>query len=114
MKSIGYSLLVNALSLFVADYLFNADNHSGLMGIFIAALLFGLLNTFVKPILKLLSLPLNLLSFGLFNLVLNGLILLLVSHYVADFKVNGIFSAILMGVIVTLTNTLLQSLVKDN
>ncbi len=113
MRSIGYSLLVNAVSLFTADYLVNAENRSELVGILIATVLFGFLNTFVKPILKLFSLPINFLSFGLFNLVLNGLILLVVSHYVPSFKVSGIFTAIIMGVIVSVANTILQSVIKD-
>lgn len=112
MKSTLYSLLVNAVSLFVADYLLNTT-HSGLVGIFIATVVFGMLNTFVKPILQFFSLPLNFLSFGLFNIVLNGIILWILSAFVPDFKVGGFFSAILMGLIVSGMNALLQSVVKD-
>ncbi|MEY4927607.1 MAG: hypothetical protein RI894_2043 [Bacteroidota bacterium] len=113
MKSIGYSLLVNALSLFVGDRIVNSVHHAELLDIAIAAILLGLLNTFVKPILKLLSLPINFLSFGLFNLVINGVLI-----YVIDAKVDiidgGFFTALYMGIIVSICNAILQSLTKDN
>jgi putative membrane protein len=118
MKNLVLSLGINAASLFIGDYLIAGvsvpEGVSGLMTILIAAMVFGLLNYFVKPILKLLSLPLNILSFGLFNFVLNGIILLIIPHFVKNFQVDGLFVGIWMGVIVTISNTILQSLLKDN
>ena len=57
MKNLGISLLMNSLSLFIGDKLLDGVNTDSIMTVFMAALIFGLLNYFVKPILELLSLP---------------------------------------------------------
>ncbi len=111
MKNLGISLLMNSLSLFIGDKLLDGVNTDSIMTVFMAALIFGLLNYFVKPILELLSLPINLLSFGLFSIVLNGIILLIVSHFIVGFHVEGLISGILLGLIVSISNAIMNKLI---
>ncbi|MCL4319454.1 MAG: phage holin family protein [Firmicutes bacterium] len=78
--------------------------HVGIMAtstqaILVAALALGFVNIFIKPIVKLLTLPINLLTFGLFGLVVNALMLWLVSSFVPGFVVNG-FGAAFWGAII--------------
>jgi putative membrane protein len=69
-----------------------------------AALLLGIVNAIVRPILVILTLPITLLTLGLFLLVINGLMILLVSHFLPGFVVAGLGSAILASIIVSLTS----------
>ncbi|OLZ08696.1 phage holin family protein [Sulfobacillus thermosulfidooxidans] len=78
--------------------------HLGIMAksteaIFVAALVLGLVNTTIKPIVKLLTLPINLLTFGLFGWVINALMLWLVSAIVPGFIVHG-FGAAFWGALI--------------
>ena len=70
----------------------------------------GIINTFVKPLLVILTLPLTVITLGIFLLVLNGLLILLVSSIVPGFHVSSLLSAILFSIVVTLVTSLLSRL----
>lgn len=76
-----------------------------------AALALGLLNTLVKPILKLLTFPINFLTFGLFSLIINGFILTIVPIFIQGFKVQsfwyGVIAALLISIITSIMNSIL-------
>jgi len=69
-----------------------------------AALLLGIINAFVRPILVILTFPITLLTLGLFLLVINGLMIELVSYFLKDFVVDGLWPAILSSIVVSLTS----------
>ncbi len=69
-----------------------------------AALLLGIINAFVRPILVILTFPITLLTLGLFLLVINGLMIELVSYFLKGFVVDGLWPAILASVVVSLTS----------
>ncbi len=69
-----------------------------------AALLLGVVNAFVRPILVILTFPITLLTLGLFLLVINGLMIELVSYFLKGFVVDGLWPAILASVVVSLTS----------
>jgi putative membrane protein len=69
-----------------------------------AALLLGIINAFVRPILVILTFPITLLTLGLFLLVINGLMIELVSYFLKGFVVDGLWPAILCSIVVTLTS----------
>ncbi len=73
-----------------------------------AAFLLGLVNAFVKPLLVLLTLPLTLLTLGVFLLVINGALLLLVSSFVPGFDVHGLFGAMVASVLISLVSWILS------
>lgn len=75
----------------------------------LASLMLGLLNTVVKPIVSLLSLPLTFLTLGLFYFVINGLMIWLTSFFVAGFTVQSFGVAIIVSLIVSLANSLVSS-----
>ncbi len=78
----------------------------------LAALVLGLVNTFVRPILMLLSLPLIVATLGLFLLVINALMLLLASALLPGFEVKGFFTAILGATLISLVSFVLGSVLK--
>jgi putative membrane protein len=69
-----------------------------------AALLLGIVNAFVRPILVILTFPITLLTLGLFLLVINGLMIELVSYFLKGFVVDGLWPAILASIVVSLTS----------
>ncbi len=96
---------VNALALYLASqWIQGITAPSDWQSLAIAGLVLGLINLIIKPIVKLLSLPLIFLTLGLFYLVINGLMLLLASYLLDSVQVAGCLPAILGGVLVAAGN----------
>jgi putative membrane protein len=76
-----------------------------------AALLLGVVNAFVRPVLIVLTIPITILTLGLFLLVINGLMIELVAHFLAGFHVAGLGSAMLAAIVVALTSWVISWLV---
>lgn len=100
LRRIIISLLINGLSLYAASLLVPGIVLEGVWPALLAAAVLALANTFVKPVLVFLTLPVTIVSLGLFIFVINALIFLLVSRLVAGFQVNG-FAAAFWGALVT-------------
>ena len=103
------TILATALSLLVVDIIFSGVSIANFPAALIAAVSIGLVNAGVKPIISLLSLPLNILSLGAFSLVVNGLCFWLASIFVPGFKVAGLLAFILAPVLLSLVNTFLNN-----
>ncbi|MFO7542440.1 MAG: phage holin family protein [Thiobacillus sp.] len=87
--------LMNALALLAVTYLLPAIQVTGFGSALIAALVLGLVNTLVRPVLALLTLPITVLSLGLFYLVLNALLFWLVGALLPGFEVQGFVAALI-------------------
>jgi putative membrane protein len=99
---------VNTLSLWVADELFTGIAFDTIQALFISGLLLGLANAFVKPILLVLTLPITVVTFGLFILVINAAVLLLVAWAVPGFHVAGFWSGALIALFVSILSFLIN------
>ena len=77
----------------------------------IVALLLGIMNALVRPLLLLLTLPINILTLGLFTLVINALLILLVARLVKGFRVDGFLPALLFGFVLAIVSSILFSLI---
>ena len=113
MISLLLRILVNALAILAAVKLLPGLHWNGTMAQLAGvALVMGVVNGFLKPILKLLSCPLQVLTLGLFGLVLNGLLLLLTAwlsqSFGFDFRVDGILWAIIGGIVIGIVSTALS------
>lgn len=84
---------LTAFALWVASHVFKGIQFSSTSSLVVSALLLGLANAIVRPLLVFLTLPLTVLTFGLFLLVINALMLLLVAKLVNGFKINGFWTA---------------------
>jgi putative membrane protein len=95
--------LINAAALFALPYLMSSITVDSFLIALLVALLLGLINTFIRPLLILLTLPATLLTLGLFIFVINGLLFWFVGSYVSGFHVagfwSGVFGAILYSII---------------
>ncbi len=76
-----------------------------------AALLLGVVNAIVRPILVVLTFPITLLTLGLFLLVINGLMIELVSHFLDGFVVDGLWPAVLCAIVVSVTSWLMSGFI---
>jgi putative membrane protein len=79
----------------------------------IVAIVLGLLNFFVKPVLVLFTLPVTVFTLGLFLLVINAIIILLCDHFVDGFDVNGFWTALFFSIILSLSQSLVYKLTVD-
>ena len=72
----------------------------------------AIVNTFLTPVITLLTLPINIITIGLFTFVINALIILLVSNFVPGFKVDGFWIALVFSIILSIVNGVLFMIVK--
>ena len=107
-------LLINAFAVFILAHFLNGVSVSGYMGAIIVALVLSILNVLVKPVLIVLTLPVTILTFGLFLLVINALVILLADKIVDGFTVNGIWTAIIFRVLLSVLQSILYSVFTDN
>ncbi len=101
---------ITALSLWLASLIFKGlkfDDTGSLIG---AALLLGLANAIVKPLLIILTLPLTLLTFGLFILVINALMMLLVASLIRGFKLSGFWTALFASMFISVLSIVFGAL----
>lgn len=104
------SLLLNAVAVVITAYLLPGVKVSDFLTAVVVAVVLGIVNAILKPILFILTLPVNILTLGLFTFILNGFVILLVSAVVPGFKVNGLLWAILFSIILSLVNGFLSAL----
>ncbi|OGK37916.1 hypothetical protein A3F03_01160 [Candidatus Roizmanbacteria bacterium RIFCSPHIGHO2_12_FULL_41_11] len=104
-------LIVNTLAVVITAYLLNNSVRiNNFTTAAVVAVMLSFINTFIKPILNLLALPFNIITLGLFSLVVNGFLILLISRFVPGFKVDGLLWAIIFGLVLSLVNAILQKL----
>lgn len=104
MKGFVTRLLITALGLWAADAIVGGLDIAGWQNVVIAALLLGIVNALVRPIIVLLTLPLTILTLGLFLLVVNGVSLWIVALVVPGVTVAGLGSAVLGALIVSVVS----------
>lgn len=105
---------ITALSLWLASLVFKGLKFDSGGTLVISALLLGLANAVVKPLLIVLTLPLTLLTFGLFILVINALMMLLVASMLKGFKVSGFWTAFFAGVFISVLSIVFGALVSGS
>jgi putative membrane protein len=91
---------ITALSLWIASFIFHGIKFASTGALTMAALLLGLANAFIRPIIILLTIPLTVVTFGFFLLVINALMMLFVSSAVPGFKVAGFWTAFFASIFI--------------
>lgn len=108
-------LIVNAVALYAAATFVDGISLTGdIAGIAIVALIFGVINAFVKPIVKVFSFPFIVVTLGLFTLVINALLLMLTSALVSGLQVSGFGAAFVGAIIISIVSWLLSTFVDDD
>ncbi|HNX43036.1 MAG TPA: phage holin family protein [Bacteroidales bacterium] len=106
-------ILVSSLAVFFAAYLLKGVHLNGFPTAVLLAIVLGLLNAFLKPLLVLMTIPFTVFSFGLFLLVINAFIILIADKLLAGFAVDGFMTALIFSIIVTLTTWILETLAGE-
>jgi putative membrane protein len=104
---------ITALSLWVASYVFKGLQFDSSRALLIAALVLGLANAVIRPVLVVLTLPLTLVTFGIFLLVINALMMLLSARLVRGFHITGFWTAFFASIFVALLSLFIGSLVSQ-
>jgi putative membrane protein len=108
-----FSILVRGFVVLIAGYILPGVTIENFFVAIVVAVVLGLVNTFIKPLLVLLTLPVTILTLGLFMFVINALLVLLVSRIVPGFHVLGFWWALLFSLVVSLISALFQRTVRE-
>lgn len=98
--------LASALIILIAAYILPGVHVENFWTALVVAVVLGVLNMLVKPLLVVLTLPITVVTLGLFLLVINALLVLLASQIVPGFQVDGFWWAVLFSIVISLINTL--------
>jgi len=113
MKGIFTRWLILTGAIMFASYLLDGIRVSSFFSAFFAAAMLGILNAFFRPIVIILTLPINLLSLGLFTFVINALMLKMASGVISGFDVYGFWSAVLGSLVISVVSWLLSSFINE-
>ena len=107
-------LLINAIALWLAAWLVEGVHLAGnLIEVAIGALVFGIVNTFIKPLVMLLSLPMLLLTLGLFTFVVNAAMLGLVAALTQGLIIDHLWAALVGSLVISVASVFLSLVLKD-
>jgi len=106
-------LIVNALAIWLVAQVVSGIHFDGnLIALLAVALIFAIVNTLIKPVVNLLTLPLTVLTLGLFALIVNALMLLLTGALAPSFSVDGLIPALIGGIVIGIVSTVLNWFIK--
>ncbi len=106
------SWLISALAILATAYILPGVKIESFFTALVTAVVLGIINSILKPILLLLTLPINVLTLGLLTFVINAFLVLLAAQIVPGFKVDGFWWALAFSIVLSLVNTVLGNLTK--
>lgn len=104
------SWLINSVSLLILAYILKGFYVESFAAALVAALVLGVINTFIRPFFLLLTLPINILTLGLFTFVVNAIMLKIMSAVVSGIEIDGWGTAVLAAILLSVISGLLNSL----
>lgn len=111
-------IIINALALIIVAWLFDgidfASGTSGILAALWAGLILGVVNVTVKPVVKFLTLPVNILTLGIFGLIVNALMLKAVDILTPGFQVRGFFAAFFGAIVLAIVSAVLSLFAKKD
>jgi putative membrane protein len=107
-------LLLTSVAIMLAGYLLPGIHVSSFWTALLVALVLSFLNLFLKPLMVILTIPFTILTFGLFLLVINALIIMIAGAWVHGFTVDGFWWALVFSIILSLISSLLENLVRHD
>jgi len=106
--SILINWLVSALAILAAAYLLPGVHVASFTDALVVAVVLGIINAFIKPVLLILTLPITILTLGLFTFVINAVIILLAANIVTGFTVDGFWWALIFSIVLSIINSFLN------
>lgn len=105
-------LLINALAFYITAFILPGVTISGYTSLFVIAVIWGILSVVIKPLLIILTLPITILTLGLFTLVINAVLLLITSNIVPGFHIEGFGTAVIAVIVLSIVNSFLNALLN--
>jgi len=113
MRGLALRWLVVTFAIVCASYLIEGIRVSGFFSALFAAATLGVLNVFLRPLVLILTLPINVLTFGLFTFVINALMLKLASSVIPGFHVDGFWAAVFGALVISVVGWVLTAFIDD-
>jgi putative membrane protein len=106
-------IIINMIALFVVAYIIPGFEFQSLSSLFVASIVVGVVNTFIKPILQIIALPISILTLGIFAFLINVSLLWLVSLIVPGFRIESFVVAAIASIILSLVTAFLNRVTKE-
>ncbi|BCX14899.1 MAG: membrane protein [Patescibacteria group bacterium] len=106
-------LIINVFALYVVEYLVPGFRLENIWAATVAAIVIGIVNTFIRPVLQIITLPISIVTFGLFSLLINVGLLYLASFVVPGFEIANFLTAFVASIVLSLVSWFLGHLAKD-
>lgn len=113
MKGIVIRWVLNAIALFITAGLIQGIEIDGIFSALVAALVLGIVNAVIRPVIILLTMPINILTLGLLTIFINGLMLKIVSNVVVGFSAQGFWATVVGALLLSIISGVLSFLVHD-
>jgi putative membrane protein len=113
MKGIVIRWLILTAAIMFASYVIDGIQVKGFFTALFAAAILGILNAFFRPILIILTLPINILSLGLFTFIINAILLKMASGVISGFEVYGFWSAVFGSLLISMVSWALSSFINE-
>jgi putative membrane protein len=113
MRGLIIRWIVTAVALWLTSLIVNGIEVNGILSLFFAAVVLGIFNAILRPLVLVITFPINLLTLGLFTLVINGLMLKLTSDVVRGFTVTGFWSAVIGALLLSAISFALNLFIND-
>ena len=113
MRGIFIRWLILTVAIIIASYLLDGISVSGFFSAFFTAAMLGILNAFFRPILFILTLPINIMTLGLFTFVINAIMLMMASGVISGFEVSGFWSAVFGSLLISIVSWILTSFINE-
>ncbi|OGI95205.1 hypothetical protein A2917_00950 [Candidatus Nomurabacteria bacterium RIFCSPLOWO2_01_FULL_42_17] len=105
--------LVAAVAILISAYVLPGVHVTGLVAALVLALVLGIINAFLRPLLVVLTLPVTILTLGLFVFVINGFLVMLAASIVPGFTVDSFWWALVFGIVLAIVSAVLHSFEKE-
>ena len=113
MRGILIRWLMLTLAILIASYVLEGIEVRGFVSAFFAAAMLGILNAFFRPILIILTLPINIVTLGLFTFIINAMLLKMASSVISGFEVHTFWAALFGSLIISIVSWLLSSFISE-
>lgn len=104
------NLLISSLAVFISGYVLPGIQVENFVTAIVVAIVLGIVNILIKPLFVILTLPITILSFGIFAIFINAIMILIVSSIVPGFKVDGLLWAFIFGIVLSIVSSFLRTL----
>jgi len=113
VRGLIWRWVLNAGALYLTALLVSGVSIESFGAALVAALVWGFVNTIIRPVLSILTLPFTIMTLGLFTLVVNGFLLWLVADVVNGFSVSSLWSGILGAIVLSIASSIISALIED-